>query len=92
MVIFMGEYKFESYKFIDEYLNFLGSLISIAFGFWLVNVLWEKKAKNEKVNQAKRILLIFLIKINQFSKEIKKILSIQYNDSSAITRTLTTHG
>jgi hypothetical protein len=69
-----------SYKFVEEYLKFLGSLISITFGFYLINVLWAKKESGEVINQTKKVLLNYLLQINKAALKILDLLDKPFDE------------
>jgi hypothetical protein len=83
LIRYRGDYVFVSSKFIESYLVFGGNLISIAFGFFLVNVLWEKKHVNDKINQARRLLFSYVFKIQQITMEIQQLLSAKFEHSQS---------
>jgi hypothetical protein len=69
---------FDSSKFSEEYLKFLGTLVSVAFGFYLVNILWTEKVTNELINQTKNFFLNCFLRINRICQNILDLLAKNY--------------
>jgi hypothetical protein len=80
--IFFGrEMEFVSYQFANEYLRFIGSLISITFSFYLINIFWRDHETENTINHAKNILLNYTIRIINVTDKIFQLLSVVYNES-----------
>jgi hypothetical protein len=76
-----GQIKFLPDKFAEEFWKFLANLLSIIFGFVLINVYWAQKERRDKLNQAKRVLLSYLCRINHTASKIDDLLSISYSET-----------
>jgi hypothetical protein len=75
-----NQIEFISYKFTEEYWKFLGTLASVAFGFYLVNILWAEKEIGELINQTKRLLLNYLLRINKTCQAILDLLTKPFSE------------
>lgn len=78
---FSGQIQFIPERFAEEFLKFLANLISIVFGFYLVNVYWEAKGKQDKQNQVKRVILNYLLRVNRICLKIIELLSVKYSEA-----------
>lgn len=74
--------EFVSYRFEEEYWKFLGGLGSVAFGFYLVNILWSEKEVGELTNQTKRLLLNHLLRINKTCLSIDELIKKQFPEEN----------
>ncbi len=61
-------------ELIEEYAKFLGGIVSMLFGFYLVNVLWDQRMKAYQVGRFKKIISHFYLKINTFCQQINQLL------------------
>ncbi|MBE0672132.1 MAG: hypothetical protein IH588_16250 [Anaerolineales bacterium] len=76
-----GQVKFMPDRFTEEFWKFLANLVSIAFGFVLINVFWSRKEQRDKISQGKGILLNYLLRINRLCLRINELLSINYSET-----------
>jgi hypothetical protein len=66
-------------QLIEEYAKFLGGIVSMLFGFYLVNVLWDQRIKAYQMGRCKKILLHFYLKTRTFCQEIKQLLAKDFS-------------
>ncbi len=74
-----NQIQFIGYKFTEEYWKFLGTLVSVGFGFLLINVFWGRKELNDKINQTRGLLLNYLLKIYKIASTINSLLDLVYD-------------
>lgn len=75
-----GQIQFLPDRFAEEFWKFLASLASITFGFFLINVFWARRERQEKVNQARSILINYLLRINRIASKISEQLALNYSE------------
>jgi hypothetical protein len=82
VLFFFGrQMEFVSYQFANEYLRFIGSLISISFSFYLINIYWKNHEIGDASNQAKSILLNYTIRIINITDKIYELINVTYDES-----------
>jgi hypothetical protein len=79
-IVSRDQISFLPHIFIKEYWKFLGSLVSVAFGFFLVNILLRQKERSETVGQAKKVISAHISKLKWLCEEIIRLLSFQYSE------------
>ena len=58
---------FDPAKYTNEYLKFLGNLISLLLGFLLVNVYWENRLKSSRARSLRSMLRFHLDHISKIT-------------------------
>jgi hypothetical protein len=79
--LYGDQMEFVSYQFATDYLKFIGSLISISFSFYLINIFWKNKENGDAVNQAKSILINFTFRASNIADKILDLLNKSFNES-----------
>jgi hypothetical protein len=77
-VIFAGQFAADPPKLVEEYAKFLGGLVTVLAGFFLINVFWEKKQRGEQTDHSRQIVLSFGSKIVSLCQEITRLLRLEY--------------
>jgi hypothetical protein len=60
---------FDPSEFMTDYIKFLGGLLSLLFGFVLVNVYWERRLESDRAYRLRRLLLLHLDLISRLCWE-----------------------
>ncbi len=85
-IYFAGVLATDPEELVEEYTRFLGGIVSMLIGFYLVNVLWDQRNKVYQAGRFRKIMLHFHLKINALCRQIKQLLgkdfSIEQNKDS----------
>lgn len=85
-IYYAGVLATDPEELVEEYTRFLGGIVSMLFGFYLVNVLWDQRNKVYQAGRFKKIMFHFHLKINILCRQIKQLLgknfSIEQNKES----------
>lgn len=79
--LYGNQIEFVSYQFVGDYLKFIGSLISISFSFFLINIFWKNKEAGDALNQARSILINYALRIINTADKIVELLNISFNET-----------
>lgn len=67
------------YLFVQNYWIFLGRLTSVGFGFYLLNVFWKEKERNDKIKDVKVVILNLVLRLQTSLITIENLLGEKYN-------------
>lgn len=73
ILVFKQDIQFDPSGFVDGYLGFFCTLLSILFGFGLVQMYWESKLDAERGQRVRRLFLSHLNEIGNLGSETKEI-------------------
>ncbi|MBK9926926.1 MAG: hypothetical protein IPP66_16770 [Anaerolineales bacterium] len=80
-ILYGDQMEFISYQFAGDYLKFIGSLVSISFSFYLVNIFWKNKENNDAINHAKSMFINFTFRASNIADKSLELLNKSFNES-----------
>jgi len=80
-ILYSDQMEFVSYQFAGDYLKFIGSLVSISFSFYLINVFWKNKEIGDAIIQAKSTLINYTFRVINITDKILDLLNKSFNES-----------
>lgn len=76
-----AEVEFAPVKFINTYLSFTMGLASMGISFWLANVFWANKLKQDRIRRARKTLSRFFHHLRDIVLQCEALLSREYHEA-----------
>lgn len=75
--IYRGVVVFDVVEFSNDYLDFMIGLLAMAISFWLANVYWTDRIKQERISRARITMIRFFRRLYEMTDQCEILLKKQ---------------
>lgn len=72
---------FNPTEFVEDYINLLAGLASMVVGFFLADVFWAGKLKQDRIQRTRRVMGRFFLQLRDLVSQCEELLSQEYSDN-----------
>jgi hypothetical protein len=81
LIMSNGKIEFDASVFFTELFKFVLGVITLGISFWLVNVFWSEKQKQDRINHSRRIIKHFYHHLIKLISQCNELFAMNFLES-----------